>query len=95
VAIARCHAAASAGVPLHVGRQGSMLCPYLSSEPVTSLGDVRASDRERWTRLFHGMLARGVLLPPSPYEAWFLSTAHDDAIIDRVVTAAREAFAEI
>jgi glutamate-1-semialdehyde 2,1-aminomutase len=85
-------AAEKHGVPLVVGRQGSMLCPYLTDATVTSFGDVMASDRERWVRFFHGMLERGVLLPPSPFEAWFLSTAHDAAIIDEVVAAADGAF---
>ncbi|MHC4377247.1 MAG: aminotransferase class III-fold pyridoxal phosphate-dependent enzyme, partial [Planctomycetota bacterium] len=76
------------GVPMVVGRQGSMICPYLTDKPVTSFGDVMASDRERWVRFFHGMLERGVLLPPSPFEAWFLSTAHDAAVIDEVIAAA-------
>jgi glutamate-1-semialdehyde 2,1-aminomutase len=87
-------AARAAGLSLHVGRQGSMLCPYLSARPVEDLAAALASDRARWTRFFHAMLARGVLLPPSPFEAWFLSTAHDRAVVDRVIEAAREAFAE-
>jgi len=86
-------AAAAAGVPVHVGRQGSMLCPFLSERPVASFADVQASDRERWNRFFHGMTEQGVLLPPSPFEAWFLSTAHDDAVLERVAAAAGEAFA--
>jgi len=81
------------GVPLVVGRQGSMLCPYLSREPVTSLACVEASDREGWTRFFQGMLERGILLPPSPFEAWFLSTAHTDVEIDAIVAAADESLA--
>jgi glutamate-1-semialdehyde 2,1-aminomutase len=87
-------AASAAGVPMQVPRVGAMLCPYLSAEPVRGFDGVMASDRERWVGFFHGMLARGVLLPPSPFEAWFLSTAHDDAVIDRVVDAARGALGE-
>ena len=86
-------AAKDAKVPMWVGRQGSMLCPYLSSEPVTSLDHVMKTDRERWKKFFHAMLERGVLLPPSPFEAWFLSSAHDSATIERVVAAARESLA--
>jgi glutamate-1-semialdehyde 2,1-aminomutase len=88
-------AASDAGVPLFVGRQGSMLCPYLSSEPVVGFDGVMASDRTRWTKLFHALLERGVLLPPSPFEAWFLSTAHDEAVVARIAEAARGAFAAI
>ena len=86
-------AARAADVALWVGRQGSMLCPYLAAGPVTSFEDVMRSDRERWTRFFHAMLARGILLPPSPFEAWFLSTAHGPDVVEEVVAAAREAFA--
>ncbi|MBK7642599.1 MAG: glutamate-1-semialdehyde 2,1-aminomutase [Planctomycetes bacterium] len=82
-------------VPLHVGRQGAMLCPYLSEVPVTNLALVMKTDRAKWTRFFHAMLERGVLLPPSPFEAWFVSIAHDDAAIDHVVRAAEEAFGKL
>ena len=84
-------AARDTRVPMWIGRQGSMLCPYLSSEPVTSFDHVMKTDRERWKKFFHAMLERGVLLPPSPFEAWFLSSAHDAAAIERIIAAAREA----
>ena len=83
----------SAGVPGRVQRQGSMLCLYFAAEPVRCLADVTRSDRERWVRFFRGMLERGVLLPPSPYEAWFLSTEHDEAVMGRVLEAAAGAIA--
>ena len=88
-------AAAAAGVPLVVGRQGSMLCPYLASEPVTCFDDVLQSDRESWVRFFHGMLEAGVHLAPSPFEAWFVSLAHDDDAVEHVIEAARRAFAAL
>ena len=84
-------AARATEVPLHVGRAGSMLCPYLAREPVTSLRQVLATDRKRWNAFFHAMLESGVHLPPSPFEAWFLSTAHDDEALEHVVGAARRA----
>jgi len=86
-------AARKHGVPCAMGRQGSMLCPYVSSVPVTTLASAMASDRALWTRFFHAMLDRGVHLPPSPFEAWFVSIAHDERTIDRVVKAADESFA--
>jgi glutamate-1-semialdehyde 2,1-aminomutase len=88
-------AATEHGVPCHVGRQGSMLCPYFHARPVTTLAAAMASDRALWTRWFHAMKERGVLLPPSPFEAWFVSSAHDDAAIERVARAAHAAFAEV
>lgn len=85
--------ARAAGVSVWVGRQGSMLAPYLAPEPVTSFEQVMGTDRERWKRFFHAMLERGVLLPPSPFEAWFVSSAHDEATIERILRAARDSFA--
>jgi glutamate-1-semialdehyde 2,1-aminomutase len=82
-------------VAIHVGRQGAMLCPYLSDVPVTNLALVMKTDRAKWTKFFHAMLERGVLLPPSPFEAWFVSSAHDDAAIDHVVKAAEEAYGKL
>ena len=84
-------AARSADVPLVVNRVGSMLCPFFSDRPVTGFGDVMNSDRARWVRFFHAMLENGVLLPPSPFETWFLSTAHDEAALEAIATAASKA----
>jgi glutamate-1-semialdehyde 2,1-aminomutase len=63
--------------------------------PVTNLALVLKTDRAKWTKFFHAMLERGVLLPPSPFEAWFVSSAHDDAAIDHVVNAAEEAYGKL
>ena len=87
-------AARANDVPLYVGRQGAMLCPYLSAKPVHRFQDAMDSDRERWVHFFGSMLESGVHLPPSPFECWFLSTAHDDAALDHVITAAQTAFAK-
>lgn len=87
-------AAKKHGARIHVGRQGSMLCPYFSAEPVTTLEQVMSTDRERWTTFFRGMLERGVLIPPSPFEAWFVSSAHDAKTIDRVIRAVDASLAE-
>jgi len=53
----------------------------------------REQDSGAYARFFHAMLARGVYLPPSAYEAWFVSIAHSDADVEHVVAAAREAAA--
>ena len=81
-------------VPLHVGRQGAMLCPYLSPKPVHRFQDAMDSDRERWVRFFRVMIEQGVHIAPSPFEAWFLSTAHDQAALDHVIAAAQLGFAQ-
>ena len=87
--------AARHGRILSVGRVGSMMCPYFSTAMPNNLSDVTASDRDAWTRWFHGMLERGILLPPSPYEAFFLSSCHDEAIVGRILEAADAAFATL
>ena len=81
-------AAKQAGIPMTFGRVGSMLNPFFSGAPVHTFADVLATDRELWTQFFRGMLERGVLLPPSPFEAFFLSTAHDDGVVDEIIEAA-------
>jgi len=56
---------------------------------------VKRSDVTRFGRFHAAMLERGVYLPPSQFEAWFLSTAHTDAVIDEVIAAARGALATL
>jgi glutamate-1-semialdehyde 2,1-aminomutase len=87
-------AAARHGVPLQVPRQGSMLGLFFSDRPVRRLADVDASDRALFARVFHRLLAHGVHLPPSPYEALFLSTAHGEAEVAQVVEAFDRALGE-
>lgn len=87
-------AAASAGVPVTVQRVGSMITVFFSSRPVRSWDDADAVDRQGYARFFRAMLARGVLLPPSPFESAFVSMAHDERVIDDTVAAAAAAFAE-
>ncbi len=83
-------AAKAANVPVQFQRLGSMFCAYFTSGPVHNLTDAMRSDRERFKRFFHGMLAEGIYLAPSQFEAGFLSTAHMPADLERTVaTAAR------
>jgi len=53
------------------------------------------SDTRRYARFFHGMLDRGVYLAPSQFEAAFVSTEHDEALVDRTIAAARETLADL
>jgi glutamate-1-semialdehyde 2,1-aminomutase len=88
-------AAREAGVPSVVNRVGSMLTGFFAALPVTDSATATASDTERYARYFHAMLDRGVYLAPSQYEAAFVSTAHDEALVDRTIAAAKEAMREI
>jgi glutamate-1-semialdehyde 2,1-aminomutase len=81
-------AAQSAGVPVQFNRCGSMFCAYFTSEPVHNVAEAMKSDRERFKRYFHGMLAEGIYFAPSQFEAGFLSTAHTAADIEQTVTGA-------
>ncbi|HKQ47184.1 MAG TPA: glutamate-1-semialdehyde 2,1-aminomutase [Phycisphaerae bacterium] len=73
-----------------VQRIGSMLTLFLGVPAVRNFADAAAADHRRFAAFFHAMLDRGVHLPPSGYEAWFVSLAHDDESIDRTIEAARE-----
>ena len=81
-------AAASAHVPMQVNRCGSMFCGYFTSQPVHNLADAMKSDRERFAIYFHGMLAEGIYLAPSQFEAGFISTAHAPGDIEKNIRAA-------
>ena len=70
--------AARRGVPLTADSAGSMWGFFFRSEPVRSFSDALGADAERFRRFFHAALDRGVYLAPSPFEAAFLSAAHDD-----------------
>ena len=85
-------AAHLAGAQVQVQRVGSMLTVFFSTVAVTDFDSARAADTARFARFFHGMLERGVLLPPSQFEAWFVSLAHGDEELARTLDAAGEAF---
>jgi len=88
-------AAAAAGVPATVNRVGSMLTPFFTDRPVTDYDSARASDTARFGRWFHRMLERGISLPPSQFEAMFVSTAHRPEALDEFAAAADESFSNL
>jgi glutamate-1-semialdehyde 2,1-aminomutase len=70
------------GLPFTADCAGSMWGFFFRAEPVRSFADAKTSDVERFKRFFHAALDRGVYLAPSAFEAAFMSSAHDDAVID-------------
>jgi glutamate-1-semialdehyde 2,1-aminomutase len=74
-------------VPVIANRAGGLISAFFTDRPVTDYDSARRADHARYAEFFHGMLDRGVLLPPSGYEGWFLSAAQGDAETDRVVEA--------
>ena len=85
--------AAKAGVPLTLNRVGSMWTWFFTPSPVADYDDAARSDTAAFGRFHRAMLGLGIWLPPSQFEAMFLSTAHGVAEVDATVAAARAAFA--
>jgi len=79
------------GVPHRVQTAGSLFSVFFAEGEVLDYDGARAQQAWRYPPFFQAMLARGVYLPPSAYEAWFVSAAHDDAVLDRVADALPDA----
>jgi len=84
--------AKKAGIPVTVQRVGSMLTLFFTNKPVRNLEDASVADHDRFAKFFNFMLKNGVHLPPSGYEAWFVSLAHDESVIWKTVDFAGKAF---
>lgn len=80
-------ALAAAGVPHRLQRAGNLFSVFFVDERVTDFAVARRQNTAAYRAFFHAMLDRGVYLPPSAYEAWFLSAAHDDEALSRVAEA--------
>ncbi len=85
-------AARGAGVPLQINAFGSLLTPFFSTQPVRDYQTAISADTTRYAVFFREMLAAGVYIPPSQFEAWFLSAAHTPGDVDNTVRAAERAF---
>lgn len=88
-------AAREAGVASTVNQVGSMLTLFFSSTPVTDHASAKTSDTTRFAAFFRAMLERGVYLPPSQFEAAFLSDAMSDGDAEIILAAARESLKEV
>jgi glutamate-1-semialdehyde 2,1-aminomutase len=86
-------AATNAGREVAVARAGSLLTVFFLASPPVDASEALASDRVAYARFFGAMLDRGILLPPSQFEAWFVSMAHGPEEIEATIDAARTAFA--
>jgi glutamate-1-semialdehyde 2,1-aminomutase len=77
------------GVPHRVQQAGSMFSLFFvpDERQVRDFDDARSQEVFRYTAFFHAMLSHGVYLPPSAFEAWFVSAALDDAAVERVLDA--------
>ncbi|HZL57025.1 MAG TPA: glutamate-1-semialdehyde 2,1-aminomutase [Bryobacteraceae bacterium] len=84
--------AACAPENITVNRCGSMMTWFFTDANVNDYKSAKQSDTKQFARFFHAMLERGIYLPPSQFEAFFVSTAHTEADIERTLDAARESF---
>jgi glutamate-1-semialdehyde 2,1-aminomutase len=88
-------AAVEAGVAHQLNRVGSMLTLFFAAEPIVDWDSASRCDTGRFARWFWAMLDRGIYLPPSQYEALFVSAAHTAADVDATIAAARDALATV
>ncbi len=92
--LARGLAEATRGIPVHPSSVPGLLTLFFSGEPITDFASASGCDLEAHARFCRAMLERGIYPPPSQFEAWFVSLAHDEPAIDRTVEAAAEALDE-
>lgn len=74
-------------IPAVLNRVGSMLTLFFGTTEVRDAATARQCDRQKFRRFFHGMLNRGIYLPPSPFEAMFISLAHSNSDLDATIRA--------
>ncbi|HUL12385.1 MAG TPA: glutamate-1-semialdehyde 2,1-aminomutase [Methylococcaceae bacterium] len=88
--------AAKAGIPFTVNAVGGMFGLFFTAEqPVCTFEQVMRCDVERFKHFFHGMLDEGVYLAPSAFEAGFVSSAHDEAVLQQTLAAAKRVFSRL
>jgi glutamate-1-semialdehyde 2,1-aminomutase len=88
-------AAQAKGIPLQAPQVGSMFSLFFTAKPVRDMDSALTSDAKLFRRFFHACLNGGLYLPPSAYEAWFLSTAHDGKAVDRACEIITRAIKEL
>jgi glutamate-1-semialdehyde 2,1-aminomutase len=78
----------AAGVPFRLQEAGSLFSVFLGTDQaIRDFAEARSQSTAAYAAFFHAMLEQGVYLPPSPYEAWFVSAAHDDEAVERIAAA--------
>jgi glutamate-1-semialdehyde 2,1-aminomutase len=77
----------AAGVPHRLQRGGNLFSIFFTAGEVTNFEQAQRQNAEAYAAFFHAALDRGVYLPPSAYEVWFLSASHDDAAVERIADA--------
>lgn len=83
------------GVPMTINRVGSMVCPFFTDKHVINYDIAKTSNTERFRTVFRRLLDNGVNIAPSPFEGWFVSTAHSESDIDLTIEAHRAALSNL
>jgi len=84
-----------AKVPFVINHFGSMISIHFSDHPIVDFASAASANNALFNKFFHAMLARGIYLPPSAFETWFLSNALTKEDLDKTIVAAKESLAEI
>jgi glutamate-1-semialdehyde 2,1-aminomutase len=82
-------------IDFHLNQVGSMLSIFFTDSEVIDFNSANRTDQNFFRKFFHAMLKRGIYLPPSPFESWFLATTHTEKMLDQTITAADEALGVI
>ncbi|MGI8597634.1 MAG: glutamate-1-semialdehyde 2,1-aminomutase [Chitinophagaceae bacterium] len=85
----------ASGVPFVINSMGSMISIHFSQQPVIDFASASSANNALFNKFFHAMLKRGIYLPPSAFETWFLSNALTQKDLDITIEAAKESLAEI
>ena len=83
------------GQPYQINQLGSMISVHFSEHPVTDFASASAANNERFKLFFHALLKRGVYLPPSAFESWFLNNALQQEDLDKTIQAVKESLEEV
>jgi len=83
------------GQPYIINQFGSMISIHFSGHPVTDFASAAAADNERFKTYFHAMLKRGIYLPPSAFESWFLNNALSKEDLDKTIESTKESLHEL
>ncbi|KAI9437768.1 glutamate-1-semialdehyde 2,1-aminomutase [Russula earlei] len=85
----------ASGTPYVINQRGSMISIHFSDHPVTDFATAASANNELFKKYFHAMLKRGIYLPPSAFESWFLNNALTKEDLDKTITATAESLQEI
>ncbi len=83
------------GIPHRVNRMGSMMTVFFTEREVRDFESAKSSDTELFARFFRKLLEKGVLIPPSQFEAWFVGTAHEEEHIDLALERVEDAVRDL